>query len=89
MWHRCLLVTDDCHPNVLQNEGHLDRILRKAIGLGLDPLMAIQMVTINVARYFHLKDRGAIGAGYRADMVLFETLDDLRPCHVFPVVDIM
>jgi adenine deaminase len=81
--HRCLLVTDDCPPDVLQREGHLDRILRRAIGLGLDPLMAIQMVTINVARYFHLADRGAIGAGCRADIVLFENLDDLRPYHVF------
>jgi adenine deaminase len=80
--HRCLFVTDDCHPDVLQKEGHLDRILRKAIGLGLDPLMAIQMVTINVARYFHLSDRGAIGPGYRADIVLFENLQDPTPCHV-------
>jgi adenine deaminase len=81
--HRCLFVTDDCHPNELQKRGHLDRILRKAIGLGLDPLMAIQMVTINVARYFQLFGRGAIGAGYRADIVLFENLREPKPCHVF------
>jgi adenine deaminase len=81
--HRCLFVTDDCHPGDLQNEGHLDRILRKAISLGLDPCMAIQMVTINVARYFHLPNRGAIGPGYQADMVLFENLQNLKPCHVF------
>jgi len=79
--HRCLFVTDDCHPHELR-KGHLDRILRKAIGLGLDPLMAIQMVTINVARYFQLSGRGAIGPGYRADMVLFEDLLEPRPCHV-------
>jgi adenine deaminase len=80
---RCLLVTDDCHPSELQKEGHIDRILRKAIRLGLDPFMAIQMVTMNVARYFHLFGRGAIGPGYLADMVLFEDLQDIRPCHVF------
>ncbi len=79
---RCLLVTDDCHPDDLLNEGHLDRILRKAVRLGLNPLMAIQMVTINVARYFSLNDRGAIAPGYRADLVLFENLHDIRPCSV-------
>ena len=81
--HRCLFVTDDCHPNELQKSGHLDRILRKAIDLGLDPLMAIQMVTINVARYFQLRGRGAIGPGYRADIVLFENLREPKPCHVY------
>ncbi len=80
--HRCLFVTDDCHPRELQKSGHLDRILRKAIGLGLDPLMAIQMVTINVARYFQLCGRGAIGPGYRADIVLFADLREPKPCHV-------
>jgi adenine deaminase len=80
--HRCLFVTDDCHPYELR-KGHLDRVLRKAIGLGMDPLMAIQMVTINVARYFQLSGRGAIGPGYRADMVLFEDLQEPKPCHVF------
>jgi adenine deaminase len=81
--HRCLFVTDDCHPYELQRDGHLDRILRKAIGLGMDPLIAIQMVTINVARYFQLSGRGAIGPGYRADMVLFENLQEPKPYYVF------
>ncbi|MBU1232620.1 MAG: adenine deaminase [Proteobacteria bacterium] len=81
--HRCLLVTDDCHPHDLVIEGHLDRILRKAIKLGLDPITAIQMVTINVANYFNLNDRGAVVPGYRADLVLFDDLADIRPKLVF------
>ena len=81
--HRCLLVTDDCHPNDLLLDGHLDRILRKAIKLGLDPVTAIQMVTINVANYFHLGDRGAVAPGYRADLVLFDDLSDIRPRGTF------
>lgn len=81
--HRCLLVSDDCHPHDLVSEGHLDRILRKAINLGLDPLTAIQMVTVNVANYFGLKDRGAVVPGYRADLVLFDDLADIRPRLVF------
>ncbi len=81
--HRCLLVTDDCHPEELLRDGHLDRILRKAVGLGLDPVTAIQMVTINVANYFGLKGRGAVAPGYRADLVLFDDLQDIQPKIVF------
>lgn len=81
--HRCLLVTDDCHPDQLLRDGHLDRILRKAVGLGLDPVTAIQMVTINVANYFGLKGRGAVAPGYRADLVLFDDLQNIQPKVVF------
>ena len=81
--HRCLLVTDDCHPEELLKEGHMDRILRKAIQLGVDPVAAIQMVTINVADCFGLEDRGAIAPGRIADLVLFESLEDVRPKIVF------
>ena len=81
--HRCLLVTDDCHPEKLSKDGHLDRILRKAVRLGLDPVTAIQMVTINVANYFGLTGRGAIAPGYRADLVLFDDLQNIQPEYVF------
>ncbi len=81
--HRCLLVTDDCHPDELLRDGHLDRILRKAISLGLNPITAIQMVTLNVANYFRLRGRGAVAPGYRADLVLFDDLKDIRVKDVF------
>jgi len=81
--HRCLLVTDDCHPEELLNEGHLDRIIRKAVRLGVEPVTAIQMVTINVAEYFGLKGRGAIAPGFQADLVLFESLQDIKIKAVF------
>lgn len=81
--HRCLLVTDDCHPDELLNDGHLDRILRKAISLGLDPITAIQMVTINTANYFGLHGRGAIAPGCRADLVLFDDLQNIKVKTVY------
>lgn len=81
--HRCLLVTDDCHPQELLENGHLDRILRKAISLGLDPVTAIQMVTINVSNYYGLRGRGAVAPGYYANLVLFRDLHDLRVESVF------
>ena len=81
--HRCLLVTDDCHPRDLLVDGHLDRIVRKAVRLGFDPVTAIQMVTINAANCFNLQDRGAVAPGYRADLLLFDSLETIKPRMVF------
>ncbi len=58
---RCLLVSDDRHPEDLQQEGHLNFIVKKAIGLGIDPVSAIQMVTLNPAEYFGLQPSGSPG----------------------------
>lgn len=73
------LVTDDTHPETLVSEGHLDRILRKAVSFGIDPITAIQMVTINVAQCFGLAgDLGSVTPGKCADIVV---LDDLKDFH--------
>ena len=88
---RFIFVTDDKHPEDLIEEGHIDHILRKAVSLGLDPIMAIQMATINTAEYFGLKDRGAIAPGYKADIVVADDLKDFKINMVFkngqPVVE--
>lgn len=75
----CMFVTDDRHLSDLLGEGHINYVVREAIQLGLDAVTAIQMATINPARYFGLKDKGAIGPGMSADMVV---LDDLREVKV-------
>ncbi|MFH0787794.1 MAG: adenine deaminase [Pseudomonadota bacterium] len=75
---RCLLVTDDRHPEDLQQEGHLDFVLRKAIGLGLNPVLAIQMATLNVAEYFGLRRLGAIAPGYQADLNILKSLPSME-----------
>jgi adenine deaminase len=80
---RCMFVTDDRHLTDLLDEGHIDFAIRKAIGLGLDPITAIQMATINPARYFRLKDKGGIGPGMRADLVVVEDLQELNVRMVF------
>ncbi|WP_058270610.1 adenine deaminase [Olsenella massiliensis] len=75
----CNLVSDDNHPNTLVTEGHLDRILRMAVREGIDPVTAIQMVTINVATYFQMgADMGSITPGKCADLVFIEDLKDFR-----------
>jgi adenine deaminase len=80
---RTMLVTDDCHPEDLLESGHLDHLLRLAVSLGLDPLEAIIMATLNPAEYFHLQDRGALAPGLRADLVVVEDLSGFRVDKVF------
>ncbi|RRF88904.1 MAG: adenine deaminase [Coriobacteriaceae bacterium] len=75
----CMLCTDDSHPHTIVSDGHMDRVLREAVSLGLDPVTALQMCTINAATYFGVGlDMGSITPGKCADIVLFEDLKDFR-----------
>ncbi|MGB3148815.1 MAG: adenine deaminase [Paracoccaceae bacterium] len=66
-----ILCTDDCHSGTLVNEGHMNRVLRHAIACGCDPLVALQMATINTASHFGLeRELGSIAPGRRADVIL-------------------
>ncbi|HHV11696.1 MAG TPA: adenine deaminase [Clostridiales bacterium] len=75
---RSMLVTDDKHPYDLLEAGHLDGILRQAIENGVDPCIAIKMVTLNPATYFQLRNTGAVAPGYKADILILSGLTDLR-----------
>lgn len=71
----CLLCTDDSHPHTIVEDGHMDRVLRECVRLGLDPVVALQMCTINAATYLGVgRDMGSLTPGKCADIVL---LDDL------------
>jgi adenine deaminase len=70
-----ILCTDDCHSGTLVGDGHMDRVVRHAIDCGLDPLVALQMATINTATHFGLeRELGSIAPGRRADCVLTSDL---------------
>ncbi len=74
-----LLVTDDSHAATLTEEGHMDRVLRHAVSEGLNPMTAIQMMTINTAEHFGLsKEMGMIAPGRWADIVLVEDLMNFK-----------
>ncbi|MBF0468770.1 MAG: adenine deaminase [Desulfamplus sp.] len=82
-WQQMMWCTDDRHPHEILAQGHVDQIVRRAIQSGLDPVRAIQMATINCARYFGIRDVGAIAPGRRADMVVFKDLHKLIIEKVF------
>lgn len=74
-----ILVTDDSHAETIARDGHMDRVLRHAIRQGVDPITAIQMMTINTAEHFGLgKELGMIAPGRWADVVLAKDLTDFR-----------
>ncbi|MDP8941431.1 MAG: adenine deaminase [Thermoproteota archaeon] len=77
------LVSDDRDPIDLKKNGHLDYLVRTAISFGLPPIRAIQMASINTARYFGLKNIGAIGPGFKADFILLDDLESFRISEVF------
>ncbi|QHW29762.1 adenine deaminase [Paenibacillus rhizovicinus] len=80
---RCLFVTDDKLIDELVNEGSIDHILRLAMAKGLDPITAIQMATLNAAECFRLHRHGAIAAGYQADLVLLDDLENVKIHQVY------
>jgi len=80
---RFFFVTDDRHPKELLEEGHINSMVRRAIKWGMDPILAIQMATLNTAEYFRLDDLGAIAPGYQADIVSFDHLGQFQIKKVF------
>jgi adenine deaminase len=73
-----MFCTDDKHPSDLLEKGHIDYIVKKAIGLGVDPIMAIKAACHNAARYFLLNNRGAIAPGYLGDFVVIDNFEDFN-----------
>ncbi len=81
---RLILVTDSMTPDDVEERGHMDHVVRRAIALGLSPLQAIQSVTLNPAVYAGLeREIGGIAPGRCADLLL---IDDLECCQVRQVL---
>ena len=78
-WQKCMLVSDDIHPETILKDGHMDRILRRAVSFGMDPIMALRLATLSPAKYFSLKELGSLEKGKSAT---FAVLKDLKSFEV-------
>ena len=82
-YRRCLFVVDDRHGVDILRDGDIDAVVRKAIKLGLDPVRAIQLATINAAGYFRLAGLGAVAPGYFANLIVLDNLVGFQVNMVF------
>lgn len=78
----CVFCTDDKHVGEIMAEGHISTCIRKAIARGIPAVKAYKMGSYQTAKYYGLKAYGAIGAGYKADIVCLDDLEEVQPVFV-------
>jgi adenine deaminase len=77
------LCTDDRNPLDIAEQGHLDYMIRTAIAHGVEPLAIYRAASISAARAFGLRDRGLVAPGWRADLVIVDSLENCKAEMVF------
>ena len=80
---RCMLVSDDLHPLTILEAGHMDRLVRRAIEVGIEPMAALRMASLNPARRFGLRRLGAIAPGYKAHIAIVDGLKSFNVLRVY------
>lgn len=79
----CSFVTDDRNTLDLITKGHIDSMIRDAIAMGVDPIIAIKVATLSTARHYGLRYIGAVAPGYHADIVVLDNLKDINVEQVY------
>lgn len=74
----CSFVTDDRNTLDLMTKGHIDSMIREAIELGVDPVLAIKVASLSTARHYGLQYIGAVAPGYHADIVVLDSLEKVN-----------
>ena len=83
-YENLMFCTDDKHASEIQEEGHINYNVSRAIELGVSPMDSIKIATLNAAKHFRLEDEiGSITPGRLADIILVEKLEDVKPTVVF------
>jgi adenine deaminase len=77
---RLMLTPDGPTPRFVRAHGHMDHLIERAMAVGIDPMAAYQMATLNPATYYALDEEiGGIAPGRRADIVVLESPLHPRP----------
>lgn len=75
--------TDDKHIEDITDEGDIDHNVRKAVSMGINPIAAVKMATIQPARCYGLRRTGAVAPGFDADLVVWDSIKDFNAQMVF------
>ena len=78
-----MFCADDKIPAELLDSGYINYMVTAAIEEGVSVANALQIATINAARHYGIKDAGAILPGRRADLLVFDNLDEWKPRQVY------
>ena len=80
---RLALVSDTVWAHHLVERGYLDEAARQAVAMGLEPMQALQAITLTPAEHFRLDGvMGGLAPGRQADVVLLSDLAEFRPSLV-------
>lgn len=77
------LCSDDREPDLILTRGHVDDCVRLAVQHGVTLEDALVLATMNAAEYHNLHHLGSLGPGFQADVLAFDSLDELRPQQVW------
>jgi adenine deaminase len=81
--NRLAIASDGVAPGQLISDGYMEFLVQKAINLGFEPVRAVQMTTINVARHFAIDDEiGGIAPGKYADIAVIPDLKTIKAEYV-------
>ncbi|MFI3261363.1 MAG: adenine deaminase [Rikenellaceae bacterium] len=75
--HSVMFCTDDSHPDDIISDGHIDKIVRRAIADGYDLFDVLRIASLNSIKHYGL-DQGALKVGDKADFIVVEDLKDFR-----------
>src|SRR5919109_848443 len=77
--HRLAFCTDDREPEHIAEEGHVNSMVRDAVAAGVAPEDALVMASFNPAQWHGLRELGALGPGYQADVLVLSDLESFVP----------
>jgi adenine deaminase len=79
-FRRLILVTDGTNPSLLIQNGYLQDVVQKAVDLGIDPMDAVRMVTLNPAEHLGLDTLiGGIAPGRHGDLLILPDSRTIKP----------
>lgn len=72
-----MLCTDDSHPDLICQDGHIDRLIRRGLQKGLSIFDLYKAALINPVSHYNLPV-GMMQKGDRADLIVVDNFDDFN-----------